>query len=542
MLFVSKGIGLVALLALVAYPAFGTSGSSRLTSGAARLSQGALLKSYLIDPSQAPASLRDRFQGVLDRAKATPKIGGVQAPPFGDRMNFDVYGLPQNEESVTVCRSSPNYVIEGTNDYRGILNAEFNFTGWHLSVDGGANLAKEGLLPAIDGLASSGDPVNRADASCNLFAADLNFNVFDPATPNSNAIGIYRTTPSTLLSDECDTSGEPFVTDPDCWPTRRNVALNTADHFLDKPWFAVGNTGDGQHVWVTWSDFNFAPPGGEAFNATVMAARCEADLSACTAPINVSGNVKDIQNSYPTIGPDGRTYITWVDIVGELTGTPQKFRVQMRVAEAGSTTLGPKRLVAEIKNPLPYGGLLQANSFRIATIPKNTVKLVGGQPRVFVTYDECSFRVNADTVCELPRIRLAWSDDLGVTWTNAIISNGGVNYFPAIANDTTNGEIAVSYFTTKYDPQFNNRQDVELVTVDANSGVVIQRQRVTTDESNEAEADPLFQSEFIGDYIDVAAHDGLAYVGYNFNIHDVALLGEGAPVGQQDNFVTVLPL
>ena len=45
--------------------------------------------------------------------------------------------------------SRPDIVIDGTNDYRGLLDPQENFTGWHLSTDGGRSVAKEGLLPPI---------------------------------------------------------------------------------------------------------------------------------------------------------------------------------------------------------------------------------------------------------------------------------------------------------------------------------------------------------------------------------------------------------
>ena len=83
---------------------------------------------------------------------------------------------------------------------------------------------------------------------------------------------------------------------------------------------------------------------------------------------------------------------------------------------------------------------------------------------------------------------------------------------------------------------------MELVTIDATTGDVVNRQRVTG-QSNETEADWNFSSGFIGDYIDLAAAGGTAYVGYNSNIHNVKVFGvDGAPVPQQDNFLSVLGL
>jgi hypothetical protein len=47
---------------------------------------------------------------------------------------------------------------------------------------------------------------------------------------------------------------------------------------------------------------------------------------------------------------------------------------------------------------------------------------------------------------------------------------------------------------------------------------------------------------FIGDYIEVFAHKGTAWVHYNANYTRMRLLGEGFPVAQQDNYLSVRPL
>jgi hypothetical protein len=43
---------------------------------------------------------------------------------------------------------------------------------------------------------------------------------------------------------------------------------------------------------------------------------------------------------------------------------------------------------------------------------------------------------------------------------------------------------------------------------------------------------------FIGDYIEVFAHQGKALVHYNANYAMVPTLGEGFPVAQQDNYLS----
>ena len=45
---------------------------------------------------------------------------------------------------------------------------------------------------------------------------------------------------------------------------------------------------------------------------------------------------------------------------------------------------------------------------------------------------------------------------------------------------------------------------------------------------------------FIGDYIEVSAHKGTAYIGYNMNTRKIEFIGIGEAVKQQDNFLTAV--
>jgi hypothetical protein len=97
-----------------------------------------------------------------------------------------------------------------------------------------------------------------------------------------NGVGVYRSDPDTL-------AGCPGGVDPSCWPTRRAVAVAPPGHFYDKEWMHVGRSAGTEYVWVTWTDFvNADTPAGFS-SATILAARCTADLVTCTDPINISG-------------------------------------------------------------------------------------------------------------------------------------------------------------------------------------------------------------------------------------------------------------
>lgn len=541
---VGRAAALTLLVAMIASPQAGSAKDAfRMSPQIARHLSGAVAtRYYLSHPEQAPAAQQTAYKEaarMLSQMRgtslATPATGGLGG---SDVFNLDNTGLPQNEESVSVCGSKPKTVISGTNDYRYVLDPEENSTGWDLSTNGGASVVAEGLLPHLDFggstfIPSGGDPVYAFDnESCAAYAANLNYDITNYFP---NGIGVYRSTPATLKS--C-----PGGSDPACWPSGMVVAqAPDSTHFLDKEWMDVGNSGDaGKVVWVTWSDFLTPDPSTpEVFTASIWAARCDALLTACTAPINISGTDPDIQFSDVTVGSDGRIYVTWAEVQGELTGDPETFVIKMRIADAGTTSFGPTQVVATVGRPIGFDNTLYGHTFRVATNPKSTMKMVNGSPREFVVWEQCALRPLG--YCQDPSIQLAYSDDDGATWTQKTISAGGDNYFPTI--DADNGKhLAVAYFTSRFDPVFGLGQDVELVTVDPATLAVTKRQRLTSP-SNNPNADWFFSGGiFIGDYIEVAAHDGMAYVAYNANYQKMKFLGTGRPEGQQDNYLTIASL
>jgi hypothetical protein len=496
---------------------------------------------YLSNPKLAPESLRTTFSAAR-RALARREVAAAASPRGqGKVFNGDTVGLPQNEESISSCRTKPRTVLGGTNDYRYLLDPEGNSTGWHFSTDGGRTLTNEGLLPALtapDGatvLPSGGDPVDVAGGGCSLYAADLNYDFTQPF-PFPSGVGVYRSDPSTLSTcPQGESAGG--LTHPECWPTRRLVDFAAPGHFLDKEWMDVGRSGSaGEVVWIAYGDLSAFNAEGNEESGVIKAVRCSADLSACTAPIVLSEGQTVAEYPDVTIGPDGRTYITWGEFFGDSFIGPTQ-QSWIAVAEPGSTTFTRYPIYRE-DQVMRGHETLHAADFRTGTMFKNTVTMVHGHPRVLVTWERCLLHA-ADQVCEEPQIALTSSNDLGRTWSQQrVVSAGGDNYFPEIDTDPKSGAIFEAWYTHRFDPIFHNRQDVELARL-APNGAVLSRRRVTKI-SNETEADPILHGLFIGDYFEVDANAGRVYVHFNANARQVPLLGEGVPIPQQDNYLSVL--
>ena len=531
-------------------------------------SQGVVMNYWAANPDQAPTKIRqglDAIDNAPDRTNAS-NSNFCASDANRDTFNCDVFGLPQNEESIASCPTNDNLVLGGTNDYRGLIDPEGNFTGWHWSTDGGHSIRNEGLLPPVTliktpnrEVPSGGDPVDFIPAGCDsVYAASLAYNPGNPFG-DANGIAVYKSTPEILSTCPAFLAGG--VTNPACWPVRRLVAESEEGEFLDKEWMFVGTQNGVRYVWVTYSTFDFNNPAFQ-FTAEIHAVRCDENLVTCTPPIPISEGDGtpdfDVQFSDVTVGPDGRAYITWSEIVGELANDPdcpdptqgcdQTFIHKLRVETApGSGVFGPERIVFIETRAIPFGGFLHANDFRVATYPKNDVVNVRGHPRIFVIWDACKVRL-LGSICEEPEIKLSYSDDDGVTWTGPIVlSNGGDNYFPTISADRSGGDgLAAAWFTNFYDNDFHNRQDVMATSINPLTGESRGLKRVTVS-ANESEADPALGGFFIGDYFEAVLIKNRFYVHWNANYRKVpflaGLLNEPdqpvIPLNQQDNYLTI---
>src|SRR4051794_28748385 len=285
----------LALVALATLAVLLSSGGGRSATASSNLlngpSQAVGVHAYLARPGLAPAPLRQRFSAARHALRG--KLAGTKVAHQAGVFNRDDVGLPQNEESVASCGRRARTVLEGTNDYRFLLDPQGNSTGWHFSTDRGRTVTNEGMLPALTSpggttLPSGGDPVDVADSRCeHLYAADLNYD-FTQAFPFPSGVGIYRSDPHTLATCPQGRSNGG-MTHAECWPTRRLVDFAAPGHFLDKEWMDVGRSGSaGNVVWIAYGDLSAFNAEGNEESGVIKAVRCSADLSSCTRPIVLS--------------------------------------------------------------------------------------------------------------------------------------------------------------------------------------------------------------------------------------------------------------
>lgn len=543
----------------------------------AGVSQSAYLSYYLQHPEQATAELRPAVAALLNADSGFAQDDGGSSALSEDaviangRFNKEDGGptrsMPQNEESVTFCANNTNEVLMGTNDYRGIF-AGGNMTGWHFSTNGGASVLNEGLMESVNtgstDVPSRGDPVVRslpASSGCNYYAAGIAVNANGSNLPS--AIAVYSSNSAALTT--CS---------PSCWPQKLAVASSNTD-FLDKEWMDVGSDGAGGNVlWVAWTRFqNYGGAGG---HSPIEASRCIIQggsglVSSCTAPLAVSPTTADGQYPYVTMAPDGRVYITWIEVSTGPSG--DIFTIFMRSAAPGSVALSDAVIVYQEQHALGFNTTLSQNDFRITTIPVATVLDLGSTNRLYITWAFCqqAVRVSVVDTCRDADIKVSQADDGQPFTAPTVIAQPGSQYFPSIDADNAQQRILLAFYSNQADP-WNHRQQIMIANgppdlsslavtainpkfqhgdLDCDHFVgIIDMIRGLLDiggvtplppgcpvDLNEPDADPFLGGLFIGDYIEVTAENGLAYIGYTANFTKLNFLGTGPALYQQDNYL-----
>jgi hypothetical protein len=506
-----------------------------------------------------PARRGTAPRGGSRRREAIPGVGIV--------FNKDQSARPQNETSVAVDPANIDRVVGVYHDYR--LDAPGIFGGWSISRNGGASVDKEGHIPGFSSGCSyprciGGEPTVDTDGQGNFFVSGW----FYDAANHTNGIVIARSpkagSPQGVFSAAC-TGGS----DTDCWPTVKSLTASACSYsggyFDDNPYVAADDTSlpAAGHVYVVWT--RFTCPAENDLASSIMIAKCDNALTACTAPATLdytpgTGAPLDfVQHPHIAVAPGGGVYVTWVRNSAQTMETQVAKIMQRKVKPTSSLTsvgtLGVLRTVHSESKPIPWGFAPYPAYFRTSTYSRVAVR----GTRVIVVWNR---RTTTDTVWARPGLLGWWfdygtgasivakySDDYGATWSSpqTITGAAGAQYQPSICVDPASGKVAIAYYSHQNNPLSARAQDV-YVAISSNGLAPYAPLRVTA-ASNDPEADRALGDLFIGDHLEIACRSGRAYIHYTGNYEPkwycdyvVGVGGGGFYANQQDNFLARLTL
>ena len=353
--------------------------------------------------------------------------------------NVDISQDPnyQGEGTIALDPANPNLLFAASNqDVPGVIPGIFAA----YSTDGGLTWTRRtlGTGPTGDGLPLSfTDPEAAFDQYGNLFLTYI-----DPSPGN---------TVNVLLSTD---GGQTFrlltsVTDQN----------NPGGVDQTKVTTGPGLDGADGSVWVSYLDTS-------QMIATISAAVTGLNqIGTFSAPQEVPGSSGGNYDCV-SIGPSGQALVSWQD--NPAGAGPAQIYDNLDIAGPGAGTngWGP---VAQKVTTTNVGGMYPIPPQQTRTIdsePKVAFDDSGDQyeGRVYLSYTDAPSSGSPDTV-----VNLIYSDDDGVTWSDPIAVDPGENsqFLPSIAVDPVTGNVAVSWYDARNDP---NGTGVQFFAAVSNNG------------------------------------------------------------------------
>ncbi len=562
--------------------------------------------------------------------------GGACGAPFGTKFNLEpVTGdplvnlyiadenifkgnavltlpLPQNEESVDFLPyaglGGSDVIVEAHNDYRGFfgqgdlpdtrslkpnnakvpgviyaLNGSVTGVTVHIANSTGTvdcTPSYEMGTPQVasplgDGevLAGFGDPTVAANpTNGNIYLADLHFGTGVLGAVNDTAVGVFKTTGSTLTS--CQPVGTTNEGDPTaCLPV--NVMVNPQKLFTltfkgnteqfsisvlnDKPDMAVDERSFGigaGDVYITDTQFDFLNGRSE-----IGLEVCDSTLTKCSPYGIVSdtteqGGFPQDQFSNVHVRSDGGISITYANLNFNFSIFPFVATSDIKYISCTPNgapnfpTCRPAQLITTEKQAV--SGTLFNNFFRVSTYPVHDNRDDFSGTKTYVVWTRCRQTPNALTEdfflpCAKADLSYAFADTTGnpmaPKWQGPFTfdASPGPQFMPWVSTDALRGIVNVAYYTGVDDPMNLHRYKVTLRQILPGSDAPtppLPSGMLSVDPS----ADFNFQNFFIGDYLGVAGRGGRAYVGFTYN-NDPGVLNNGGTAAttltEQNNHLTI---
>lgn len=401
------------------------------------------------------------------------------------------------------------------------------------------NAADNAILAGTGYAAVAADPQRQA-----FFIADTRVGINEGS---DSAIGLFRTTAANLLNTTACPDGtlteEQF---PQCWPTAVLVNLNSiftawnsSPHLaVDERPIAAG-TGAG-NVYVSATQLLPDAP----FSRIVLTT-CKNDLSACSAPVPVSGSDSG-DLSRVAVRPDGGVTLTYVAQSGGAIGIPEKADIKyVTCTPRGAPrtpSCAPATLIQSETQAIPFDFAnphtgLSGTSFVMHTFAKHAHRQDANGIETYVVWERCKVSTAVTypgltfvNLCPDSDLVMAVSNDNGQTWQFADVDAGPQHQFQAsVATDPSNNIVNIAYYSTGADP-LQHRPQVLLRQILPGSSTPdpVGDPQVITTLAMEPNGDPVLQGIFIGDYLGIAARSGRAY------IHHTHTAASGIYSGQPD--------
>jgi hypothetical protein len=413
----------------------------------------------------------------------------------GGLPNFQVSGNQNSTDCVRVGASettvagSGDLLVAGFNDARGFAGPPFfrgpcqtlqaGLSGFAVSTNGGQSWRDGGAPPIGSEIAfgpgaqncsqtgryvTRGDPWLDASGTTFVYANLAQWEDNPEAAPCDATAGVSLHF-GTFLGQAGGTGTVPSF----AW--RRAILLQSPNYprdFLDKESLAVDPSSRGTNLYVAvtnfietcnvtgngWGQIELyrSHNGGAAWHRTIL----ERDETFITDPANIACGADGVVNQGPAVavGTSGEVFVAyergWLAPVIGGDALPRA-TIALRASTNQGASFGPRRTIASICSNA-FNGPAGYNRTENNDFPRIAVASNGQYSgRIFVTFQDCSPSRGSAPFGQDTDIFLAFSDDLGQTWTTVPVhatADGKIQLWPNVSvNDR--GEVTVVYHESR---------------------------------------------------------------------------------------------
>lgn len=443
-------------------------------------------------PTDAPHESPTGEPVVVDPALVAPSSGAGAAGAAAGAVACDapLAGFPCNVDTTSTGVGNELHVAINPLDTRNVIIVSKDYalsggapacsslnvwTGYYVTKDGGATWLN-GHAPGHPG-DDQFSPISSYPCST------------DPVIGFGPGGTAYMS--GLAISDTASTSALWVAKSVDGGVTWNGNDLHVADetNFNDKNWMAVDPVNG--HVYVTWTLFNTGS--GIYFKRAL-----DGDLSSWGPRVRLcSTSCGGSQGSYPVVGPNGEVYVVWTTAISGGSGS-----LRFVKSTNNGATFTAERAILNIQATAWSDG----NAFRTPSIPAMAVNHCACPQRghLYVAWQD-SRSGDSD-------ILLSRSTDGGESWSPPVRVNddpmgtGRDQYFPALDVDDVDGSLHVLWYDKRDHSTFLNAY---YASSDDGGATWTRNVRLSTVSSDPQYSKHQSGATFVGDYLGIAAHDGI---------------------------------